>query len=148
MIISRLRLVLAVAVSALVQPAFATAYKWVDENGETHYSQSPPAAVKTEVIKPPAGSAASIPKASAGVTSKAPATNDSAQPTPDAKAKAEDATVRAENCAIARKNLEVLKTAPRVTIKDQNGLYHRLSDEERKARSAEAQKRIDEFCRS
>lgn len=148
MILSCPRLLLALAASALAQPALATAYKWVDQNGETHYSQSPPTATKTEVIKTPTAPAASVAKPATSVAPKAPATGSAAQPTPDAKAKAEDAAVRAENCASARKNLEVLNTAPRVTIKDQNGLYHRLTDEERKARSVEAQKRIDEFCGS
>lgn len=150
MIMSRPRLLLALASLSLVQPAFATAYKWVDENGETHYSQSPPTAVKTEVIKTPTGPAATpaVPKAPGAPAAKAPVSDSAAKPTPDAKAKAEDAAVRAENCASARKNLEVLNNAPRVTIKDQNGLYHRLNDDERKARSVEAQKRIDEFCGS
>ncbi|MHB8472298.1 MAG: DUF4124 domain-containing protein [Gammaproteobacteria bacterium] len=148
MIMSRPRLLLALASLSLVQPAFATAYKWVDKDGETHYSQSPPTAVKTEVIKAPAGPASTpaTPKAATAPSAKSPASESAAKPTPDAKAKAEDSAVRAENCASARKNLEVLKNAPRVTIKDQNGLYHRLNDDERKARSTEAQKRIDEFC--
>ncbi|MHB8745110.1 MAG: DUF4124 domain-containing protein [Gammaproteobacteria bacterium] len=145
MIMSRPRLLLALASLSLVQPAFATAYKWVDKDGETHYSQSPPTAVKTEVIKAPAGPAAT-PKAATAPSAKSPASESAAKPTPDAKAKAEDSAVRAENCASARKNLEVLKNAPRVTIKNPDGLYHRLNDDERKARSTEAQKRIDEFC--
>ena len=33
--------------------AAATAYKWVDESGETHYSQSPPTATKAQIIETP-----------------------------------------------------------------------------------------------
>ena len=38
------------ALAALAAPAFAQVYKWVDENGRTHYGEKPPAGVKaTEV---------------------------------------------------------------------------------------------------
>ena len=54
--------------------------------------------------------------------------------------------MRAENCASAKKDLETLHNAPRVTVKDKDGLYHRLNDDERKTRVDESQKRVDEFC--
>jgi len=125
--------------------ATATAYKWVDENGETHYSQSPPAATKAEVIKAPNASATTPAPEQKHYSTPAQKPAGYNQPS-ETDAKAEDAAVRAENCANARKNLETLKTAESVTVKDKNGLYHRVSDEERKARSEESQKRIDEFC--
>ena len=117
--------------------ASATAYKWVHENGETHYSQTPPTATTVEVIKIP-NAAATIP---------APAQNNTgSSQAPDNDAKAEDAAVRAENCASARKALETLETVENVTVKDKDGLYHRVNDEERKTRSEDARKKIDEFC--
>jgi len=33
--------------------SFAEVYKWVDDNGKTHYSEQAPAGKKTKVIKPP-----------------------------------------------------------------------------------------------
>jgi hypothetical protein len=43
-----------VALAAVVTPAFAAMYKWVDANGRVVYSdQPPPASVKSEVVPPP-----------------------------------------------------------------------------------------------
>lgn len=123
----------------------ATAYKWVDENGETHYSQSPPPATKAEVIKTPNASATTPTPAQNPASTATQKPVDAKQP-PDAKAKAEDAAVRDENCASARKNMETLQNSARVTVKDVDGLYHRLNDDERKTRIEDTQKRIDEFC--
>lgn len=42
------------AIAAVVTPAFAAMYKWVDANGRVVYSdQPPPANVKSEVVPPP-----------------------------------------------------------------------------------------------
>ena len=130
-----------------LQEALAAAYKWVDDKGETHYSQTPPSATKVEVIKTPSGT----PSAPA---STAPQTNESApaEPATDAAAsseaaKAEDAAIRAKNCTMARSNLETLKNAGVVTVKDANGLLHNLTPDERKARTEEAENLIKEFCK-
>ncbi len=125
--------------------AAATAYKWIDENGETHYSQSPPTATKAEVIKTPTSPADAPAPEQKPANTAAQKPVDTKQPL-DNKAKAEDAAVRAENCASASKDLETLQNSPRVTVKNKDGLYHRLNDEERKARIEETQKRVDEFC--
>ncbi len=126
-----------------LQNAVAAAYKWVDNKGETHYSQTPPAATKVEVIKTPYGS--STPPAATAPSSDQPASSESAD-TPSESAKAEDAAIRARNCSSARNNLDILNGGGEVTVKDANGLLHTLTPDERKTRIDEAEKNISEFC--
>ncbi len=130
-----------------LQGAVAAAYKWVDDKGETHYSQTPPTATKIEIIKTPS-SAASTPASPAPQTSKTTPSEPAAgaASSPEA-AKAEDAAIRAKNCTMARSNLEALKNADEVTVKDANGLLHALTHDERKSRSEEAEKNIKEYCK-
>ena len=123
--------------------AAAAAYKWTDDKGEVHYSQTPPTATKVEVIKTPAN-ADSAPATTAPQSSDtAPAGTTS---TPEA-AKAEDAAIRAKNCATARRNKDALKNTGEVTVKDANGLLHNLTPDERKTRNEEAEKNIKEYCK-
>ena len=147
MMMSSPRILIATALLCLapLHMAAATAYKWVDENGETQYSQTPPTATTSELIKTPTAPATN--PAPEQMPSGSATQNPADSNPPDAKAKAEDTAVRAENCANARKNLDILKNSPLVTVKDKDGLYHHLTDDERKARIAETQKRIDEFCK-
>lgn len=128
-----------------LQGAVAAAYKWTDDKGETQYSQTPPTATKVEVIKTPA----SDPASTAPQTGKAATDESTADGAAGASnaAKAEDAAIRAKNCSMARSNLETLKNAGEVTVKDANGLLHSLTPEERKSRSEEAEKNIKEFCK-
>jgi len=130
-----------------LQGAVAAAYKWVDDKGETHYSQTPPSATKVEVIRTPASSdsapAVTAPQTGTSAPSEPAA---GAADTPEA-AKAEDAAIREKNCAGARRNLELLQTTGEVTVKDANGLLHVLTPDERKTRSEEAEKNIKEYCK-
>jgi len=130
-----------------LQGAVAAAYKWVDDKGETHYSQTPPSATQVEVIKTPSSSA-SAPAATAPQTGTSAPSEPTAgaADTPEA-AKAEDAAIREKNCAGARRNLELLQTTGEVTVKDANGLLHVLTPDERKTRSEEAEKNIKEYCK-
>ena len=145
---SRAVIVLALLTLAPLPNASAAAYKWVDQNGETHYSQMPPPDANVQVIKTPRSSSTPGTAQQPAATSKQPDTGKPAgDQTPQAKAKVEDAQIRAENCATARRNLEMLQTKSRVNVKDQNGLYHRLTEEERQAQIKDAQQQIDEFCK-
>lgn len=123
-----------------LQGAVAAAYKWVDDKGETQYTQTPPTATKVEVIKAPV-SPSSDPAAASAQTGKTEPAE------PGDAAKAEDAAIRAKNCTMARRNLDTLNNTGEVTVKDANGLLHSLTPEERKSRRKEAEKTIKEFCK-
>ncbi len=130
-----------------LQNAVAAAYKWVDNKGETHYSQTPPAATQVQVIRAPSNSSAapSTPGVQTGTNSPSESADGAASPS--ASAKAEDAAIRTKNCSGARSNLDILNNAGDVTVKDANGLLHTLTPEERKIRIDAAEKSISEFCK-
>lgn len=129
------------AMSATSQAA--QIYKWVDDQGVTHFDAQPPAGRSTQTIdlqKPPAA---------------APTNN--SQPAIDAQAEqraidtevkkkvAQEQSRRAEDCKILRTNLSQLQNNPRVREEVEGGLK-RLSEDERKARIAETQKAIEDYC--
>lgn len=131
----------------------AAIYKWVDEDGEVHYSQQKPQNTKTEKIK---------------VTSRAPEnTSTYSKPTlnkkPDekqasdksAKSSAEttgkkpkkSAKERADSCKQAQTNLQALTSRGRVRQKDDKGNVTYMSEEQKQQRIKREQDRIKENCK-
>ena len=116
-------------------------YKWVDESGQVHYTQTPPAqgqARQSQEMQLPrsvtaVGNADSA--AAAAVDDSAPASDDPVE---------QFRAIRAENCKIARQNLEVYKTSERISQADGQVLV--LDDQSRAAKIAEAEGMIREFC--
>ena len=131
--------------------AYAAAYKWVDEQGVTHFSQFPPTGRQVETIatpkSPPADNAPTSPSPAAEPAAKAP-DQPPADGTPktEAEAKQQLAAVRQENCRRARANLNTLTTGGRLRYTDAEGTVRYLSDEERAQRVEEAQKQIEQYC--
>jgi hypothetical protein len=110
-------------------------YKWVDENGHVHYSQTPPetSSVQSEQMQ---------------VKDKAPYTQqdqegDSATPTTTAEgAKVVDA--RKRNCEVARMNLESYRSSDQIQQPD--GTVITLSEEMRASKIKETQAQINAYC--
>ncbi|GFM67767.1 DUF4124 domain-containing protein [Pseudomonas cichorii] len=136
-------MILAAALSMAVSTTSQAApiYKWVDAQGVTHFDAQPPAGQQVEEInvqKPPPAPAAS--------TASEP---DPQQQEIDAKVRkqvrAQEAKM-ADNCEVLRTNLAQLQNNPRVREQTEGGTK-RLTDDERKARVAETQRTIDEYCR-
>ncbi len=113
-------------------------YKWVDENGRVHYSQTPPekSAVDSKQVQV---------KDSNPYQSEQPAaddTDDSKPGTTDAAAKVVE--TRKENCTIAKQNLETFRYSEQV--KQPDGTVITLSDEMRSIKMKEAQALINAYC--
>ncbi|MFN3843505.1 MAG: DUF4124 domain-containing protein [Rehaibacterium terrae] len=83
-------------------PAAERVFKWTDERGVTHYSDSPPPGVRYQDVHIRQRDSGRGGADTAG-TADAP-----------------EATLRAENCQRARQNLEILQRSPRVSM-DLNG---------------------------
>lgn len=80
------------AVLAIAPGAVATTYKWVDERGQVHYSDTPPSGVTYEIVPaphhvpappPPAAAPAPAVAAPAAPPQPAPSTEPAATPAPD-----------------------------------------------------------------
>lgn len=122
----------------LGQPVHAgKLYKWVDETGHVHYSQTPPTRGNATEVQ--------IPKSA---LTPATADNTAAEPG-QAEAAAADPLeqmreARLKNCEIARQNLSTYQTSQQIQQAD--GTVITLDDATRAAKIAEAQAYIAEFC--
>ena len=122
--------------------AAAEVYKWVDENGLTHYGAQPPKNTKASKIKTQTGH--SEPVSYNAQTAKAEAdTNveaETPQTTPPARFK------DPERCASAKKSLSTLQTYARVRTQGEDGEVRILTPKEHSQKMAEAKKAIEESC--
>jgi hypothetical protein len=126
---------------AVVSPAQAVSlYKWVDENGHVHYSQTPPdkSATQSEQmqVKDTSPYQTEQEKAEARKSEEGkPATTDAA---------AQVVETRKKNCEIARQNLQTFQNSDRIQQPD--GTVITLSDEMRASKVKEAQAMISAYC--
>lgn len=126
----------------------AQIYKWVDAQGVTHFGAQPPegtnaSAVNTSTAPPKSNFPLPPPKP------VVPPSADDKQKAVDDKVKQEVAqqdAQRAQNCSQARENLAQLRNNPRVRVKEENGEYRRITEEERQARIGENEKAIQTNC--
>jgi hypothetical protein len=121
-------------------------YKWVDEQGNVHYSQRPPAGSNYEKLKvktppPSPGAPQAASKDSAGTST---GSNNSSGGDVVSDELAKNREIRAQNCEAAKKNLQAYTVFKR--IKKPDGTVVRLEDEERARLIEESKANIKEFC--
>jgi len=148
---SRILLVF-VCLTSLSTIADARMYKWVDADGVTQYTQSPPPSGHSKLIAPPPIPSATrklneSTKEEANTDTKESSEEDNkvGSPTPEEIAKSE--AIRKENCEISRTNLTIYTNLGRRLIKTPDGLYKRPTEEERQAEISKHEDGVKEFCR-
>ena len=127
-------------------------YKWIDDEGVTHYSVRPPADAEVETealtIKTP-GQTASEDDSETDMT--AGAEDDEKRSNKAALSSEELAKIRREekeNCDKARKNLYTLENRARIFSSDEKtGENHYLTDEEREQWKTESKEAVEAFCK-
>lgn len=134
--------------SLSIPAPFAAVYKWVDENGQTVYSQNPPSGdVEYEEIgAPPKVDSARALKELRDDKIKADKLRRERLrvETDRKKTREEEANVK-KNCKIARGKLASLQR-PRAKILQPDGSRIRLPEEERQRQIKEAEAKIKEWC--
>jgi len=139
-----------IAITLLLLAASSTMaamYKWVDDEGNIHYSQTPPMERQSEQIEKPR-MPAPPPKADA-----APADTTTAEPTAGTESegpseeeiRAEKERV-AEECRRARQWISEIENKPRLRVRDDSGNLRYLTEEERQARLKQAQDYLRKYC--
>lgn len=121
-------------------------YKWVDDQGVTHFGAQPPQGLEATSIN----TATPPPRAPAPTPAATPAADDAQQKAIDDKVKDQVAKQEAERkkyCENARTNLAQLENNPRLRIEGDNGELRRIGEDERQQRITELKKSIDETCR-
>jgi hypothetical protein len=135
---------------ALLIPATAQVYKWVDETGVTHYGERPPQGKKAQEVEQ-------------HLANPAPAPGTAAQPgwkeqdlefrrrrieaeQAEAKNKQREAS-QGQACNQARDQLAQMKAARRLYRLDEKGERVFQSDDERNASIARLEQAVSERCR-
>jgi hypothetical protein len=144
------QLCLALATLLITFTAHAQIYKWVDENGQTHYSQQPPVTGEAQQIDvpppPPVDPEAAQQEVDELIEQQEAAEQAEQEAREQAQQEAEQQAIREENCRIARQNLEQYQNNPGRRVVDEEGNVTRLREEDRQQKMQEFQQQIDEFC--
>ncbi len=132
-------------------PAQADIYRWVDENGHTTYSQTPPPDRNADKIRPPPAPSESPEQARMRLEEQLQRKDDYLEDRELAKDKRRkqqaEQDMRESNCATARKNHANLVAAARRLVKMPDGEYRRLTEEDRQKLLRKAQADINDNCR-
>ena len=135
---------------ALLVPAYAQVYKWVDEKGVTHYGERPPQGKKAREVEQRLGNPGPAPGNSARQNWKDKDLEfrgrrieaEQAQ----AKQQRQEAADR-QTCNQARDRVAQMKTARRVYRLNEKGERVYQSDEEHQAAIAQLDRLVSERCR-
>lgn len=134
----------------------AQVYKWVDQEGVTHYSQQPPETGAAKEIPVPGPAAAPAP-ATGSSSSGAPAASDEGKRTEqltdeirarraeEDRKQADSDAQRSEACKQMRANLDTLRSHGRVRIQEQDSTRV-MTPEEQAQQIIDLEKRIQENC--
>lgn len=145
---------ISIAMLLITISSFALAdkiYKWVDENGQIHYSSQKPAAQQVEIVKVQKGQKVSEMASEDNQTTQK-STEESAENVDDAAAEAQLAKTDAANmkrlCEQARKNVAALNATVRVSqIDEKTGETIRMNDDQRLQAMKTALQAIKEYCK-
>jgi hypothetical protein len=128
----------------------AQIYKWVDENGQTHYSQQPPESGQAQVVDVPPPPPVDVDEAQEEVDQLIEQQQAAEQAEQEAQQEAEEAArqqaIKEENCRIASQNLTQYQNNPGRRVMDEEGNVTRLVEEERQQKMQEFQEQIDLYC--
>lgn len=134
-----MRILLLTAMIIFASSASAGLYKWVDDEGNVHYSQKRPRDQQFERLKAPAPA----PESSKPLHQSATPTDSKAADTTAAET-AKNKEIRATNCANAKKNLNTYQVYRRMRDKDGNVTI--IDDNERAKQIERAKQAINDFC--
>ncbi|MDX1695740.1 MAG: DUF4124 domain-containing protein [Ketobacteraceae bacterium] len=125
-------------------------YKWVDEDGVTHYSAQPPAAGKGEVIKVQSGASSDKDAAMKRLEERRTKLEQNNRSEDEKAAQAEAERLNREanqkQCEQYQKNLTIMTQNPRVKLIGADGEARMLPEEERQERMKKAREFIKENC--
>lgn len=125
----------------------AMVYRWVDAQGQVHYTQTRPSTGLVEEVKPspPPTVRPAVPSATQPPAPVAPPVDEAADAS---KAKAERVAML-KRCSDAKERVSFLqeKTARRLNVTGKNGEQGRMSEEEFNKHLTDAQAEVSKYCK-
>ena len=129
--------------------AAAAVYKWVDENGQVQYTQTPPpGGIESQEIKPPPppadaeGAIERQERLEKGLEERRESREEA---TKQATEDAEHAKQKAQRCEAAKHRLQQAQY-PLTNIVEPDGTQRRATEEERQRHITDAEAQVAEFC--
>lgn len=113
----------------------ARTYKWIDENGVTHYSQYPPPKGEVEIVEP-----------DIALPSGVDTTTGTAEQTAAGEAGGEDTQTMEEYCNQLRNQAQMLASERDVRVRHEDGTLRPLEGDARASRRAEIDQQIQQYC--
>lgn len=137
---ARIPAIVLVALVLCVAPAHATrTYKWVDEDGVTHYSQYPPPEGEAQIIEPSIG----VPSGTTGAEGSSDGTGGDGD---EADTTAEGPTTMEAYCKQLREQAQMLASDRDVRVRQEDGSLKPLAGDARAQKRAEVARQIDRNC--
>lgn len=133
-----MRMLLLTTLMVLTFSVSAGLYKWVDDEGNVHYSQKRPLGAQYKKLKAPAA-----PPANSKALYQPVKTKTTADTTLAAE-KEKIKKLKADNCEKAKKSLKAYTVYRR--FKDAKGTVRTVDDQERALQIKNAQKAIKDYC--
>ncbi len=131
-------------------------YRWVDENGVVNYTQQKPRDTESEAIVTNTGAPRTVSETAPAPIATSAATGEELSPeqqkmldglrAAEQARQDEIAQIKADNCQQSRDVLSRLTLKNRIRVKDANGEYAMMPEDERQRRISEAQKNIALYC--
>lgn len=113
-------------------------YRWVDDEGVTHFTAHPPKNRESEVVRVQTGRSDPV-KNEEKASEEQPAKADQSE------AAIQQSRDDAYRCSVAQENLKVLQTSARVQVQEGDEIRY-LNEEEQRERAEQAQQIIAESC--
>jgi uncharacterized protein DUF4124 len=137
--------------SSMTLTSYADVYKWVDENGRTHYSQTAPENQNAEMIKAPPPPASLPEDAQHKIDELIEQQTESRKAQEEQLAKqqkqADQQQVLEDNCKMAQSNLQLYLDNPGRRVLKEDGTVIRPTEEDRQQKIRETKQDIKEYCK-
>lgn len=138
--ICRIAALLAAVTLLPVAHAGQSVYKWVDDEGVTHYTQQPPSNRDAQLVTP---NTAIGPKQDSGQSSPGAQQSDASNGDSDAGDAPQNMT---EFCNQVRERISMLEAEGPVSVRQSDDSLERLSDEERARQLEQGRRQLQEHC--
>lgn len=146
---NRITLLLLTTVALASQSVSAGMYKWRDESGQIHYTQTPPPAGtdtrEIEPEKPPPNAGQPNQRLQQEMEAYEDRRMERKESDASEARKEREAQTRRQNCEISQQSLTQLTSRGRVKLKEGDE-YRILPEEERQELIREARENIDRYC--
>lgn len=124
-------------------------HKWVDDEGNVHYGDSPPASAKTEGVRvqaAPSNPGKALPRLSTSGTGNDANTGDTTStgsPAGDGDIPEDQAKIACDN---AQEDLRIIGSSSRIKLRNSDGSTRYMTTEEIEERKTQAEADVERFC--